>query len=143
MRHILVLCLSKFQSRKPNNCWLWIYEFREKSKSRKNLKTSFLHNGFSSNLVHKTGFLNLGFCSIFVKFWHSNFVKDYSVFGFYLWRRANARNVRLYYPYWQYILRPFYISISILCWFVGTRFFNTFSLKVIYVRFWKGCRISK
>ena len=27
-----------------------------------------------------TEFLNLGFCSIFVKFWHSvSFVKDYSV----------------------------------------------------------------
>ena len=30
--------------------------------------------------MHKTEFLNLGFCSIFFKFWHNvSFVKDYSV----------------------------------------------------------------
>ena len=80
MRRIWVLCISNFQSRKPNNCWLWKYEFGKKSKSRKNFKIPFLHDGFSTNLVHKTEFLNLGFCSIFFKFWHSvSFVKDHSV----------------------------------------------------------------
>ena len=27
MRRILVLCISNFQPRKPNNCWLWKYKF--------------------------------------------------------------------------------------------------------------------
>ena len=67
-RRMLVPCISNFQSRKPNNCWLWKYEFGEKSKRRKNFKNPFLHDGFSTNLVHKTEFLNLGFCSIFFKF---------------------------------------------------------------------------
>ena len=50
-----------------------------KAKAAKILKPLFLHDGFSTNLVHKTEFLNLGFCSIFFKFWHSvSFVKDYS-----------------------------------------------------------------
>ena len=40
-------------------------------------KNPFLHDGFSTNLDHKTEFINLSFCSIFFKFWHS--VKDYSV----------------------------------------------------------------
>ena len=82
MRRILVLFISNFQSRKLNNCWLWKYEFGEKSKiSRKNLKPPFFHDGFSTNLVHKTEFLNLGFCAIFFTFWHNvGFVKDYSVF---------------------------------------------------------------
>ena len=58
----------------------WKYKFGEKSKSRKNFKNPFLHDGFSTNLVHKTEFLNLGFCSIFFKFWHSvSLVKNYSV----------------------------------------------------------------
>ena len=43
-------------------------------------KVTIFHDGFSTNLVHKTEFLNLGFCSIFFKFWHSvSFVKGYSV----------------------------------------------------------------
>ena len=62
MRRILVLCISNFQSRKPND-----YEninLVRKAKAAKILKT----DGFSTNLVHKTEFLNLWFCSIFVKF---------------------------------------------------------------------------
>ena len=52
-----------------------------KAKAPKIKKKTFFHVGFSINLVHKTEFLNLGFCSIFFKFWHSvSFVKDYSVF---------------------------------------------------------------
>ena len=79
-RRILVPCISNFQSRKSNNCWIWKYEFGGISKSRRNLKKPFPHDGFSTNLVQKTEFLNLGFCSIFFKFWHSvSFVKDYSV----------------------------------------------------------------
>ena len=82
MSRYLVLCISNFQSRKPIKQvgWLWKYEFGEKTKSSKNFKTPFPH-GFSTNLLHKTEFLNIGFCSIFFKFWHSvSFVKDYSVF---------------------------------------------------------------
>ena len=79
-RRISVLCISKFQSRKPNNCWLWKYKFGKKRKSCKNFKNTFLHDGCSTNLVHKTEFLNLGFCSIFFQFWNSvRFVTDYSV----------------------------------------------------------------
>ena len=51
----------------------------KKSKSTQNLKNPFLHDGFSMNLVNKTEFLNLRFCSIFFKFLHSvSFIKDYS-----------------------------------------------------------------
>ena len=32
-----------------------------------------------------------------------------------LWRRANARNVRLYYPYWQYTDHFIFIFLSLLC----------------------------
>ena len=39
-----------------------------KAKAAKMFKKTFLHDGFSTNLVHKTEFLNLGFCSIFFKF---------------------------------------------------------------------------
>ena len=39
---------------------------------------------------------------------HWNSVSNYPVS---LSRRANARNVRSYYPYWQLVHRPFYISI--------------------------------
>ena len=35
------------------------------------------------------------------------------IFPLSLWRRANARNVTLYYPYWQYLHQPFYILICI------------------------------
>ena len=77
-----MLFVSYFQSKKPNNCWLWKYEFGEKSKiSRKNLKPPFFHDGFSTNLVHKTEFLNLGFCAIFINFWHS--VGDHTIFQYF------------------------------------------------------------
>ena len=56
--------------------WIW-WEIQKPQKLKKN---PFLHDEFSTNLVHKSEFLNLGFCSIFFKFWHSvSFVKDYSV----------------------------------------------------------------
>ena len=63
-----ILCIWNFQSRKPNNYWLWKYKFGEKSKSR---------DGF---WIWRTR-LNLGFCSIFFKFWDSSygFVKGYFV----------------------------------------------------------------
>ena len=32
-----------------------------------------------------------------------------------LWRRANARNVRLYYPYWQYTNHFIFRFVSLLC----------------------------
>ena len=32
-----------------------------------------------------------------------------------LWRRANARNVRLYYPYWQYTDLFIFRFVSLLC----------------------------
>ena len=32
-----------------------------------------------------------------------------------LWRRANARNVRLYYPYWQYTNLFIFPFVSLLC----------------------------
>ena len=81
MRRILVLYISNFQSRKPNNYWLWKYEFGEKSKSRKNLKTFLkFKKKFPQIWCTRLSFLNFGFCSIFLKFWHNvSFVKDYSV----------------------------------------------------------------
>ena len=48
-RRILVLYVSNFQSKKPNNCWLWKYKFDEKRKSRENSNLRFLHDGFSTN----------------------------------------------------------------------------------------------
>ena len=40
----------------------------------------FLHDGFSTNLVDKTEFLNFGFCSIFFPHFDSvSFVKDFLV----------------------------------------------------------------
>ena len=50
-----------------------------KAKAAK-FKTLFLRDGFSTNLVYKTEFLNFGFCSFFFEFWHGvGFVKDCSV----------------------------------------------------------------
>ena len=68
-RRILVLYVSKFQSRKPNNCWLWKYKFDEKRKSRKNsiFSTMDFPQIWRTRLSR---FLNLGFW-IFFKFWHS------------------------------------------------------------------------
>ena len=33
----------------------------------------------------------------------------------FLWRRANARNVRPYYPYWQYTDLFIFLFVSLLC----------------------------
>ena len=82
-RRILVLCISKLQSRKLNNCWLWKYKFGEKSTRGENIKPRFLHDGFSTNLTHKIRVL-LKICSIFSpsNVYHgiSFGYKDYSVF---------------------------------------------------------------
>ena len=43
MRRIWVLCISNFQSRKPNNCWLWKYKFGE-----------YLLQTFSGRSEHKS-----------------------------------------------------------------------------------------
>ena len=51
--------VSKIFRQECSNNPLWKYEFGDKSKSRKKLKTPFLHNVFSINLVHKTEFLNM------------------------------------------------------------------------------------
>ena len=39
-----------------------------KAKTTKNFKNPLLHDGFCTNMVHKTEFLNLGFCSILLRF---------------------------------------------------------------------------
>ena len=41
-----------------------------------------------------------------------------------LWRTANARNVRLYYPYWQYTDRFIFRFVSLLCLRRTLRLFN-------------------
>ena len=79
IRRILVLCISNFQSRKLNNCWLWKYEFGEKSKSRQNLKPLFS----TRCIFHKFGAQDWVFKSwVLLEFLHLLtlcFVKDYSV----------------------------------------------------------------
>ena len=71
-RRMLVPCISNFQSRKPNNCWLWKYEFGEKSKSRKNVQKNFsprwiFHKFGAQDWVFKSWVL-LDFLQIFTIF---------------------------------------------------------------------------
>ena len=40
---------------------------------------------------------------------------EFFLFSVSLWRRANARNVRLYYPYWQYTDLFIFRFVSLLC----------------------------
>ena len=40
---------------------------------------------------------------------------SFYLFSVSLWRRANARNVRLYYPYWQYTDLFIFRFVSLLC----------------------------
>ena len=46
---------------------------------------------------HLIGLLSVTWLSLLYKF-----TRFFYLFSVSLWRRANARNVRLYYPYWQY-----------------------------------------
>ena len=46
---------------------------------------------------HLIGLLSVAWLSLLYKF-----TRLFYLFSVSLWRRANARNVRLYYPYWQY-----------------------------------------
>ena len=44
---------------------------------------------------------------IIIQFIYNYVFTIYHTYKFSLWRRANARNVRLYYPYWQYTYDTF------------------------------------
>ena len=46
---------------------------------------------------------------------HINSLGFFYLFSVSLWRRANARNVRLYYPYWQYTDLFIFRFVSLLC----------------------------
>ena len=67
-----------FQSRKPNNCWLWKKKVGEKKQKLWKLKNSTMDFPQIWSTILRV--LNLTLHSIFFKFWYSvSFVKDYSV----------------------------------------------------------------
>ena len=75
MRRILVLCLSHIFSQTDYEKYMNLVR---KARILKNFSPQWIFHKFGAQ-----DFLNLGFCSIFFKFWHSviSFVKDYSVFA--------------------------------------------------------------
>ena len=83
-----MLCISK-KSQTIADC-MWKYEFDEKSKSRKNFKNPFLHDGFSTNLVHKWVFKSrpdfLDFLQILTKCFKDYFVLvgRHTIFHYFL-----------------------------------------------------------
>ena len=65
-----------------------------------------------------------------VKTWQLDHIQHCTVHCFYLfsvspWRRANARNVRPYYPYWQYTDHFIFRFVSLLCLRSTLRLFHT------------------
>ena len=59
-------------------------------------------------IMHLLLFLSpdwLIFCHMIISLYINSLVLN--LFSVFLWRRANARNVRLYYPYWQYTIYVF------------------------------------
>ena len=65
------------------------------------------------------------------------FTRFIYLFPVSLWWRANARNVRLYYPYLQYTDRPFYIS------FYSKQSFDFLRKKTTHSGVFVQCLISK
>ena len=59
---------------------------------------------------HLIGLLSVTWLSVLYKF--TQFIYLFSVS---LWQKANARNVRLYYPYWQYTDLFIFRFVSSLC----------------------------
>ena len=59
---------------------------------------------------HLIGLLSVTWLSLLYKF-----TRFFCLFSVSLWRRANARNVRLYHPYWQYTDLFIFRFVSLLC----------------------------